>query len=300
MAGKWLVKEGRVRAGWRILLYLLLLALVEIPGMLVASLLPRSPLDVVGYLLLTAGGLVAGWTVLVRFDRRPPGALGFAFTPATAREILGGFALGTGLIAAASALLFLTGSARFLPDTGTAPAYARTLLFTLAFFLVAAAFEEVWFRGYVLQALVEALGVWPAVVGTSTLFAMVHLGNPNVDAIAVFNIFLAGVLLGFAYLRTRSLWFATALHAGWNWTMASAIGFPVSGLVLMDTPLYDAIETGADWWTGGPFGPEAGLAGTAVLLAAIAWILRTGALREPPEMGALRPLVDARLQEVAA
>jgi uncharacterized protein len=35
------------------------------------------------------------------------------------------------------------------------------------------------------------------------------------------NIFLAGVMLAVAYLRTRSLWFATGVHLGWNWTMAT-------------------------------------------------------------------------------
>jgi membrane protease YdiL (CAAX protease family) len=276
-----------------------LLVLLYVVSQLVASMLPPVPLDWISYLLLTAAGLVAGWVMLVRFDGRPPGALGFAFTAATGREILLGFALGAALIAAASLLLFVTGSARFVPDAGSAPAYVRSLALTLGFFAIAAAYEEVWFRGYGFQALVEALGAWPAVVGTSALFAFAHLGNPNVDGIALLNIFLAGVLIGFAYLRTRSLWFATALHAGWNWTMASAIGFPVSGLVLMDTPLYDAVETGADWWTGGPFGPEAGLAGTVVLLAGITWVLRTHRLREAPRMRELRPIVDTRLTEAA-
>jgi hypothetical protein len=110
---------------------------------------------------------------------------------------------------------------------------------------------------------------------------------------AIVNIFLAGVLLSLAYVRTRSLWFATGLHAGWNWTMASLFGFPVSGLSIVDTPLYDARETGADWWTGGAFGPEAGLAGTLAVLAGVLWLWRTRALAESERMRARRPLVDA-------
>ncbi len=238
--------------------------------------------------------------MLLRFDGRSPGALGFAFTRATAREIALGFAVGAALIGFATLLLLVTGSARFVPDTGNGLDYARTLGWTFAYFGLAAAYEEVWFRGYGFQALVEGIGVWPTVALTSALFSFAHLGNPEIDAIGVANIFLAGVLLGFAYLRTRSLWFATALHAGWNWTMATALGFPVSGLVLMDTPLYDAVETGSDWWTGGGFGPEAGLAGTAVLVAGIAWLIRTRSLSEPAEMRALRPIVDSRLLENGA
>jgi uncharacterized protein len=296
----WLEKDGRVRAGWRILLYLALLLLFYVAGEYTASVLPRSPLGWFNYILLTAAGLLAGWTMLVRFDGRAPGALGFALTRAAPREIAIGFAVGGALIAIAAALLLATGGARFVPDTGTPLDYVRTLAWTFAYFGLAAAYEEVWFRGYGFQALVQSIGVWPTVVATSALFAAAHLGNPEIDAIGIANIFLAGILLAFAYLRTRSLWFPTALHAGWNWTMAMALGFPVSGLVLMDTPLYDAVETGADWWTGGGFGPEAGLAGTAVLLAGIAWLLRTRAVREADEMRALRPLVDSRLLEKGA
>ncbi|MBW3629394.1 MAG: CPBP family intramembrane metalloprotease [Gemmatimonadetes bacterium] len=297
MERSWLRVDGRARAGWRVLLYVALLLLLAIAAQFAAALLPRTRLDWLDIALLTAAGLIAGWVMLARFDERPPGALGFAITRATPGEILFGFVLGSALIAAATILLLLSGTATFVPDTGTAGEYVRTLAWTFAFFSIAAAAEEVLFRGYAFQALVEAIGVWPTVLVTSALFAAVHLGNPEVDSIAVVNIFLAGVLLGFAYLRTRSLWFATALHSGWNWTMAAALGFPVSGLVLLDTPLYDAVETGADWWTGGGFGPEAGLAGTLVIVAGTAWTVRTKRLHEPPEMRALRPLVDSRLPE---
>src|SRR5690606_35760065 len=113
---------------------------------------------------------------------------------------------------------------------------------------------------------------------------------------AFVNIFLAGVMLALAYLRTRSLWFATALHAGWNWTMATLFAFPVSGLTMIDTPLYDAVERGTDWWTGGEFGPEAGVVGTLVLAAGIWVLLRGRAPRESEHMRRLGPIVDRRLR----
>lgn len=303
-ARRWLVDEGRVRPLWRILAYLALLLVLNVLARYAASVLPRSPLGLVGYLLSTASALVAGWIMLIRFDGRPPGALGFAWTRAAGREVGTGMLVGGGLIAAASALLFATGSARFIPDVGGPVEYLGVLAWTLLFFSLAAALEEALFRGYAFQALVEGIGVWPAVLITSALFSIAHAGNPNLEGgaryPALINIFLAGILLSFAYLRTRSLWFATAVHVGWNWTMASLIGFPVSGLVLQDTPLYDAIETGADWWTGGTFGPEAGAAASLVLVPAVGWMVRTRWLRESPELAAMRPLVDERAGELAA
>jgi len=244
---------------------------------------------------LTGCAVVAGWIVLAYFDGRPPGALGFPLTRAALAESGLGLLVGGALMAAAGALLLGSGAARFAPDAGTLPGYLGELAASFAFFWIAAAAEEALFRGYAFQALVEGVGVWPAVLVSSALFSYVHGNNPNIEAIGFFNIFLAGVLLALAYLRTRSLWFATAVHMAWNWVMASVLDFPVSGLTTFDTPLYDVVEAGADWWTGGDFGPEAGLAGTLVLAAGTAWLLRTRALREAAEVRALRPLVDERL-----
>ena len=238
--------------------------------------------------------LVAGWIVLARLDGRPIGALGFAIGPTTLREIGGGFLVGGALITTAATLLLLTGTAFFITDDGTFLGYVVTLLQTLFFFCIAGAWEEVLFRGYPFQALVEGIGPVAATLIASAAFSALHARNPNIDTLAFLNIFLAGVLLSIAYLRTRSLWFATAVHVGWNWTMASLFDFPVSGL-LFDTPLYSATASGAEWWTGGDFGPEAGLAGTAALLAGTAWMLRTRRLRESPAMQALGPIVDRRL-----
>lgn len=290
----WLMRQGRLRFGLRIALYFALFFLLAIAGQLASSVLPRDPLGWVSWIGTTASALVAGWIALSHFDGRPLGALGFPLSRAALREIGLGFLFGGGLLGASVLLIAATGAVRVTRDAGGPGDYVAQLSITLLYFAFAAAAEELLFRGYPFQVLVEGIGTWPAVLISSAIFSWLHGQNPNITALAFGNIFLAGVLLALAYLRTRSLWFATAVHLGWNWVMASALDFPVSGLSF-DTPLYDVAEVGADWWTGGAFGPEAGLAGTIVLLAGIAWLLRTGRLRESTEMRALRPLVDERL-----
>jgi membrane protease YdiL (CAAX protease family) len=276
----------------RLAAFLGLLILFSVAGHFAASFLPREPLGWVDLGMATAAALVAGWVVLARLDRRPPAALGFALSRAVPREIALGLAVGGALILLASVLLFATGTARFVPDSGTAAGLVGMLAWSLLYFALAAANEEILFRGYPLQLLTKILGRWPAILITSALFSAAHAWNPHVDALAFLNIFLAGVLLALAYLRTRSLWFTTAVHAGWNWTMASLVGFPVSGLTSIDTPLYDVVERGSTWWTGGGFGPEAGLAATAALGVGIVWMLRNHRLRESPRMAETDPLVD--------
>lgn len=283
-----------LRAGWRIVGYLLLSAGAGMMLARIAAAIGGRVADLATFPVLLGSALLAGWGMLALVDRRRPGALGFALEPAAAKDSVTGLGIGGAMLGAAVALLAVASMARWVADDGTMPEYVAALATSFLFFAVAAAAEEVMFRGYAFQALVQGIGVWPAVLVSSALFAALHGNNPNVTWVALANIFLAGVMLAVAYLRTRSLWFATAVHLGWNWTMASLLDFPVSGLV-RDMPLYTARETGPDWVTGGPFGPEAGIAASLTIVLGTVWMWRTRLLRESPRMRELRPLVDDRL-----
>jgi len=285
-----------VRTGWRVILFagLLVVSTVIFIALVVGTGLLGDLTG--GFLGMLLGGLLASAVMLRAVDRRPFGALGFALEPRAARDSALGFGIGGGLLAGAVLLLVVAGTARWVADDGGVAEYAASLAQALAIFTVAAAAEEVIFRGYAFQALVQGTGVWPAILLTSAAFAAGHGSNPNVTWLGLANIFLAGIMLAVAYLRTRSLWFATALHMGWNWVMSALLDFPVSGAEF-DTPLYSAHALGADWWTGGAFGPEAGLAATLAIVAGTAWMMRTPLLSASPRIRALRPLVDTRLGE---
>lgn len=285
-----------LRAGWRILGYFLLAAGAGVILSTLAAAIGGRIRDVSAFPIMLGSALLAGWGMVVFVDRRRPGALGFALDRAAVKDSAVGLGVGGAMLGAAVALLAVANWARWVADEGTMPEYVAALATSFAFFAVAAAAEEAVFRGYPFQALVQGVGVWPAVVGSSALFALLHANNPNVTPVALANIFLAGVMLAVAYLRTRSLWFATAVHLGWNWTMASLLDFPVSGIV-KDMPLYTGRETGPDWMTGGTFGPEAGLAASLTIAAGAVWMWRTRRLGESPRMRALRPLVDDRIAD---
>jgi membrane protease YdiL (CAAX protease family) len=90
--------------------------------------------------------------------------------------------------------------------------------------------EELSFRGYILQRLAQAWGLPAAVVVSSLIFAMVHVLNPNVQPLAMVNLFAAGLLFSCAYLVSRSLWLPIGLHIGWNLAEIHLLGFPGSGV----------------------------------------------------------------------
>jgi uncharacterized protein len=283
-----------LRSGWRIALFLLLfVAFAQLLASLALAVGVRMA-GGAGFAIMLAAVLLASWILIGGVDRRPMGAVGFPLDREAVRDSVTGTAVGGVLLASAAVVLAVAGMARWVADEGSVPEYVGVLASTLVFFAVAAAWEEALFRGYAFQALVQGIGVWPAVLASSVLFAVAHGNNPNVAPLGIANIFLAGVMLAVAYLRTRSLWFATGVHLGWNWTMATLLGFPVSGFAT-DTPLYSVVASGPAVWTGGAFGPEAGIPATVAIVAGTVWLGRTRWLGESARMRARRPLVDDRI-----
>jgi membrane protease YdiL (CAAX protease family) len=117
--------------------------------------------------------------------------------------------------------------------------------------------EELLSRGYHLQTLASGTNLFWGVVISSGVFGLAHLGNPNATWVSAAGIFFAGLFLAYGYLRTGLLWLSIGLHIGWNFFEGVVFGFPVSGL-----DIYRLIRhqiQGPEIWTGGAFGPEAGL-----------------------------------------
>jgi membrane protease YdiL (CAAX protease family) len=77
--------------------------------------------------------------------------------------------------------------------------------------VVAPIAEEVFFRGFVFAGLYRERGLWPAVVLSSILFALVHITPTSWPPI-----FLLGVIFAVLYERTGSIWPAVAAHAAVN------------------------------------------------------------------------------------
>jgi len=190
------------------------------------------------------------------------------------RNIVAGLLLGTvlmGLIFLAEwALGWLTVEGFSWQLQSFASVLARLFAYLLIS-LAVASYEELAFRGYVLQNLRADWRVLAAVVASSLLFGLYHGLNPHVTWLALLNISLAGVLLAICYLVTRSLWLAMAFHFSWNFVQGPILSLPLSGL---DTTglLVTSIE-GNPLLTGGAFGPEGGLLGTAALCLGLGVLL---------------------------
>ena len=268
--------------GGRLLAWFLLYAVLETGGAMLLNLVPLAlvgPAALLGTVSTLFAALAAGYALLQWIDHRPARTLGFDLGVAALRMFGWGAAVGAAILLLVTSVELIAGWLRFHSDSGSPVGWAGVLLRDFFLLGIAAAAEEAVFRGYAFQAMAAALGGPAATIAGSIAFALAHSQNPNLNGFAYANIFLAGVLLSLAVLITRSLWFATAIHLGWNWAMASLLDLPVSGLELFDTPLYEPSVTGPLWFTGGAFGPEGGLAGTIAFVVGSAFVLKWGSHR---------------------
>jgi membrane protease YdiL (CAAX protease family) len=275
---------GRLMLGWRLALFLgVTIAVAGLAG----SVLPSGVL--IGSFSLLAGAVTAG-ALLLALEGRAPGALGFYMRPRAFTEAARGLALGTAVALSVVAAIALSGGVRWSTQDGSAIGWFWGSLGALGFLALPAAAEEAVFRGYPFQALAEMWGPGAALAVTAVLFGALHQNNPGVTLLGTLNVMAAGVFLGIVYLRTGSLWWATGAHLGWNWALGYLADVPVSGLELLDAPLYDGVMRGPGWIGGGDFGPEGTLVATVLVVGASAWCWRTKWLRPSEAAIEARPL----------
>jgi CAAX protease family protein len=198
------------------------------------------------------------------WDRRPLSSVGFPVDARAGVQFLAGLVFGGALMGAIFAVEAGLGWLH-IHQVFPFPRAVGHAVIWLGALLPAAAAEEVMLRGYTFQALAEQWGGTAATVITAILFGALHGINPHAGWGSFAGIVVSGILFGAAVLATGRLWLPIGLHVAWNLFEGPVLGFPVSGFVFPSdlTP----VVTGPPLWTGGHFGPEAGLLGTLACAA---------------------------------
>lgn len=185
-------------------------------------------------------------------------------------HVAAGWGLGTAILVLAALLMAAVGVLRWEGGINTDAALLGPL-FVLG--LVPGITEEIVARGVLLGVVERGLGTWAALVISALLFGFGHAANPNATLWSSVAIAIeAGLLLGMAYVWTRSLWFVFALHAAWNFTQGPLLGIPVSGLQIEG--LMSARASGPELLSGGAFGAEASVLTVAMCVGVAAWFTR--------------------------
>ncbi len=155
-------------------------------------------------------------------------AVGSKASGNNAKNLLTGLCIGFGLNGICVAMAWLHKDIVLYYDS-LQPIYF--VIIFIAVFVQSSA-EELVCRGFLYQRLRRSYR-HPAIaiIGSSLLFAILHLGNEGVTVLSVLNIFIVGILFSFMVYYMDSLWCAMAMHAAWNFTQNILFGLPNSGVV---------------------------------------------------------------------
>lgn len=327
----WNSAQGRLRAGWRLLVQGLLffvgslvLGFVAGVGFIIWRVLQPGGMELLAdpvalqqalldqnhivfrlvSMALTVVTLVGSVWLAGRFlDRRRFRDFGFHLRAGWWLDLGFGLALGAVLMAG---VFLVEWAAGWVTITGTlqasGQAFLPAILAALAGYIAVGFYEELLSRGYQLQNLAEGLngrllgargGLLLAWFLSSAVFGLLHAGNPNATLVSTLNLIVAGLFLGLGYVLTGELAIPIGLHITWNFFQGCVFGFPVSGGQSGAT-FIAVSQGGPTLWTGGAFGPEAGLVGLAAILVGslliVGWVrMRQGRvglwqpLAEPPQ-----------------
>lgn len=299
----WNQEEARLRMVWRLVVWVVpFIVCFTALGFLdvnLAGSLPESPISEGASILFPVEVLIAFlvsvWITGRFIDRRRFADFGFRLGPAWWADLGFGLALGALLTAGiflierAAGWVTVVGFFRTRMEGASFP---TEMLLVLVTFVSVGISEELWNRGYLIKNLAEGLNVKPlgpkggivlAALITAVAFGLLHMTNPHASVISTVALMIAGLLYATAYVLTGELAIPIGYHITWNLFESSVFGFSVSGLDL-GTTFIALHQGGPDLWTGGPFGPEAGLLGIGArlvgILLIVGWVwLRRGRVR---------------------
>ena len=180
--------------------------------------LPASTITIVSVEDLVLGALavtVVLW--LLKIDRRVIGlTLGDTRTTlvrtAVQLVILAGL---TVLYVAALAIAARSFHLKIPIEATSLTDFREAWIFILAAVVIGPIYEEILFRGMLIAAFDRPGKGWIAVLASTALFVLPHWG-PGINPLILLNPLVTGLLLGWSYLRTRSVLTPILVHAAFN------------------------------------------------------------------------------------
>lgn len=260
--------ERQLRNGWWILIFFLVLAAILVPTLIAAR---QNSVDVPIGLQAVIVAIASLVCQLLR--RRPMAELLGKFNLQWFKELGLGGLLGSALMLVPALVLWIFSWVHWQWN----PAGFSTFLSTVLLFAGVAAAEELLFRGFIFQRLIAGLGQLPAQLIMAGYFLLTHLNNPgmtgDVKALASINIFIASLIFGVAFIRTKSLAMPLGLHFMANLMQGGVLGFGVSGTDQSGLlkPVFSEVPV---WLTGGQFGLEASVLGLVCLVIIFILLLK--------------------------
>ena len=283
------VREKRLKAGWRILLFLLvfisLSSLIFIVRPLLGDIKKRAFIEDYSLIIISILALsatIAVWISRKWFDKKSVVSLGLLWNKQAIKDLLFGFLLSFGMAALFYLVLYTLGflDLKDINFNGIVPGESvnfvkfmsvvtlGSLSLMLLETVLVGYWEELVFRGYIFQNMIQGLGFVTAIVISCILYGLIHASNPNATWLSTAIIVGFGYLRIYGYLSTKMLWLSMGMHIGWNFFQGPIFGFAASGHKKA-TLLSHTLTSDKDYLTGGAFGPEGSILIIPILIAAL-------------------------------
>jgi uncharacterized protein len=264
------VGPSGIRAGWRLLMYV---AMVAITALLLNFVFQgRHPNHLWSFFLAELFGAIAvvlPALVMSRIEKRPFGAYGLPAQGAFGKLFWNGAVWG---LVAITLLLASLRSLHGFYFGHLALHGVRIIKFAVFWgvvFLLVGFFEEYLLRGYTQFTLASGIGFWPAAALLSASFGALHLSNKGESWLGALAAGLIGFFFCLTLRRTGNLWFAVGFHMSFDWGETFLYSVPNSGTVEPGHLLNSSFQ-GPRWLTGGTVGPEGSV--FVFILIALLWI----------------------------
>jgi uncharacterized protein len=267
-----------IRAGWRLLLFAILIVIFLATGLLIrnggvegfreahrhaAQITVTPTLMIVAETVAFVGVFAATW-IMAKIERRKFSTYGLPWSLALHKDFWVGTLCGFGALSGSLLAMFflhgfrITGLALHGGALISAPAAWAVA------FLLTGLNEEFLLRGYFQYTLADSIGFWPAAFVLSGLFAVGHAFNANETLAGVLSVIGFGLILCLLLRRTGNLWCAIGFHAAYDWGQ-TLYGVPDSGMLPYHSVFHSAFN-GRTWLTGGVVGPEGSMLTPIALL----------------------------------
>jgi uncharacterized protein len=268
-----------LRSGWRLAIFLLILAasIVSLFGIGILRIPAAARIFHQGFLspyleylseIPTAICVLVCSLVMARIEKRSLADYGLSLRREAGKHFLWGLFWGFCVFSAVIVLIATFHGFSFGGLTLRGPALLKYASLWAIGFLLVGFVEEFLYRGYVQFTLAQAIGFWPAAVVWSIVFAAMHLTNPGENLAGASEVFLFAIFACLTLRRTGALWFAIGFHAAGDYAETFLYSVPDSGYTASGTLLHSAFH-GPAWLTGGTVGPEASVFSMLVLIVAM-------------------------------
>ena len=251
---------GHLRNIWWVAVFFLVLAAITFPCILISQYYKRE-ISIAEQAVIV---IITSW-ICQLLRRKPFTELTGRFNYTWVQNLLKGCLIGAAIMILPAGFLYIGGWVKWENQSID----MWSFLSATGMFISVAVAEEFLFRGFIFQRLMSSMGIWAAQLIMAGYFLLIHFNNPGmvgtIKLLASLNIFLASIMFGLAFIKTRSLAMPLGIHFMANWVQGTLLGFGVSGNDEVGI-LKPTFGQAPEWVTGGTFGIEASLFGLIILI----------------------------------